>query len=49
MMSIIASTVPAILCALGGAGWLMHIQGAGTLLFLGVVLQALWLWLKFGN
>jgi len=40
---IIAKSPPAIAIALGGIGYLSGIDGAGWLLFIGVVLQAGWL------
>lgn len=43
MVQVIARSPPAILLALGAVGWLLHIQGAGLLLALGVILQLAWL------
>jgi hypothetical protein len=35
-----------ILITLGGLGWMASIKGAGTLLFIGVLLQLAWLFVK---
>ena len=40
---VIASTPAAILCTLGGIGFLAHIAGAGWLLLAGIGLQILWI------
>ncbi len=42
-VQIIARTPPAICLALGGVGWLSHVDGSGWLLLLGTGLQALYL------
>jgi len=48
IVHIIAKSPPAILLALGGVGVLLQFPNAGILLFIGVVLQLLWLGFKFG-
>ncbi len=42
-VQIVARNPAAILCTLGGLGWLFHVQGAGVLLFLGIGVHILWL------
>jgi len=47
-VEVFANNPPSILLALGGVGWLLGISGAGMLLFLGVLLQAGWLYFRYG-
>ncbi len=44
---VIARTPAAILCAIGGAGMLAQINGAGYLVVGGIFLQILWLLPKY--